>query len=182
MAVQNFIDKINLIVLRLAENRANDALLFGRESLALIRRRIQNTGKDANEMQFGDYSTTDLPAFFFAGRSINASGENAVSVAKSKEKKLSYKDFRNANNLETDFVNLTFTGAMWREMDVKITTNTPQKSTATITPTTPRTIKVLSYNITRYGNILDLTTKERGMLLEANKQRVLKIFKQVLKK
>jgi len=182
MALQNFINKINTITRILSETRANEALLFGREALALIRRRIQNTGRDANESQLGDYSTTPLPAFFYFGRSVNASGETKVRAAAKKGNKLSYKDFRNANNRETDFVDLTFTGAMWREMDVNITTNTPKKSTATISPTTPRTVKVLTYNVLRYGPILDITANERGLLLEANKQRVLKIFRQVLKK
>jgi len=182
MSVQNFVQKINAIVRVLAETRANEALLFGREALALIRRRIQNTGRDANESQLGDYSTNPLPAFFYFGKSVNASGETKVRAAAKKGKKLSYSDFRRANNRETDFVELTFTGAMWREMSVDITTNTPKKTTATISPTTPRAIKVLTFNVLRYGPILDITANERAMLLDANKQRVLKIFRQVLKK
>lgn len=178
--LDKFLQKINAIKQALTKNRANEALLVGRESLALIRRRIQNTGKDALETRLGDYSTTDIPAWFFRGKSVNASGKAGVEKAIKANEKISYSDFRRFNNRETKFVDLTFTGAMWREMAATITINTADRTNVSIQPTTPRSSKVLGYNVNKYGRILDNTTSEINMLLQANKNRVLKVFKNVL--
>jgi hypothetical protein len=182
MSIEQFIKKIATIEQRLNSERPKEAELIGREALALIRRRIQNTGDDAQGKDLGNYSQTDVPAFFFFNRSVTAAGEAKVRKAAKQKQKISYADFREFNNRPTDFVNLTFTGAMWREMAAKVTSNTQTSTTVTITPTTPRSAKVLGFNITRYGDILALSQNELAQLREANRLRVLRVFRGVLNK
>lgn len=178
--LDKFLQKLAAIKQALTNNRPNEALIIGRESLALIRLRIQNTGKDAINRTLGNYSTTDIPAWFFRGKSVNASGRAGVEKAIKANEKISYSDFRQFNNRETKFVDLTFTGAMWREMEAIITTNNAERTNVSIQPTTPRTAKVLGYNVNKYGRILDNTESEINMLSLANKNRVLKVFRDVL--
>jgi hypothetical protein len=175
------IAKLRGIVNELNSTRTASTILIAKEALSLIRRRIQNEGKDAVGAQLGDYSDNPLPAFFFYGKSINASGENAVRRAVKEGKGISYKDFRSANNLPTDKVVLTFSGAMWREMDVKIISDNLTNSTAQIEPKTERSRKVAAYNSERYGDILALSKEEKEQLNLANSQRLRKVLLKFLK-
>ena len=147
----------------------------------MVRRRIQTEGEDANGSQLGNYSDNPLPTWFFKGKSINASGENTVRKAAKEGNGLSYKDFRDGNNLPTDKVTLTFTGAMWREMDVNIISNNETNTTAQIEPRTERSRKVASYNSERYGDILALSKEEKQMLNIANQKRLHNILSKHLK-
>ena len=180
MLIPDFIRRLRLVKNDLIKNRAIETELIGREALALVRRRIQNSGKDFAGADIGSYSTVQLPAFFYFGKSANNAGENKVKQAAKKGQKISYKDFREFNNRETNFVDLTFTGAMWREMDVKVVQNTVEKTVATIEPRTARSKKVADYNSLRYGNILRLSKDESRMLRIANFNRVLKVFQKYL--
>jgi hypothetical protein len=181
MTIPELIQYLRRVKSDLAKTRANEAYLLAREGLALIRRRIQTKGEKSTGAQLGDYSDTPLPPFFFFGRSANGAGEAKVKAAAKKGQKISYKDFRDFNNRETAFVDLTFTGAMWREMDAQITANSAEKTTATISPRTERSRKVARYNSQRYGDILGLSKLEISQLKEANRQRIIKIFRLNLK-
>lgn len=178
--INEFITKLQQIKNELTKTRPEQAELIGREALALVRRRIQNEGKKANGQSLGSYSTTELPAFFSFGKSPTAAGEAAVRRAAKLGEKISYKDLRELNNRPTNFVNLTFTGAMWKEMAVQISSNTEERTIADIQPRTARSKKVAAFNSIRYGDILALSKDERDMLRRANFNRVLKIFRRIL--
>jgi hypothetical protein len=180
MLINEFIRRLNLIKNELVKTRPIETELIGREALALVRRRIQSTGKDYANADLGSYSTVQLPAFFYFGKSANNAGENKIKAAAKKGQKVSYKELREFNNRETSFVDLTFTGAMWREMDVRTSQNSVEKSVATIEPRTARSKKVADYNSIRYGNILRLSKDESRMLRIANFDRVVKVFRKYL--
>jgi hypothetical protein len=181
MLIKQFIKLLDSLKNDLIAERPNETLLIAKEALALIRRRIQTEGEDLNGSQLGHYSDMPLPAFYFDNKSINASGAKAVAAAKKKGVGLSYKDFRRANNLPTDKVTLTFSGAMWREMDVQLTENNPNKTTAVIEPRTARSRQVALYNSERYGNILGLSKDEIKTLRIANLNRIKKSLNKYLK-
>jgi len=181
MLIKQFISLLDNLKNDLITERPNETLLIAKEALALIRRRIQTEGEDLNGVQLGHYSDVPLPPFYFDNKSINASGAKAVEAAKKKGVGLSYKGFRRANNLPTDKVTLTFTGGMWREMDVQITENDQNKTTALIEPRTARSRQVALYNSERYGNILGLSKDEIRILRIANLNRVKKSINKYLK-
>ena len=181
MNTDQFIQAIRKTKAQLLAQRQSDAILIGKESLALVRRRIQNTGEDSFGSDFEGYSDNPLPPFFFIGKSVNASGENRVRRAQKEGTGLSYKEFRQANNRRTDIVDLTFTGAMWREMDVFIQSNENTSTTVSIKPRTERSRKVAAFNSERYGNILRMSKNEISTIRKANLDRVLKIFQSNLK-
>lgn len=178
----NFINKLQLIRQDITANRPTETLLMAKELLALVRRRIQNTGRDYNEQPLGSYSDNDLPAFFYYNKSLNASGEQAVKKAQKAGTGLSYKEFRRANNRQTEFVDLNFSGTMWREYDAEIIAANDLSATARINPRTPRSQNVAGYNAKRYGEFIRPTDNERKMLIQANRERVLKSLKKILVK
>lgn len=178
----NFINKLQLIRQDITANRPTETLLMAKELLALVRRRIQNTGRDYNEQPLGSYSDNDLPAFFYYNKSLNASGEQAVKKAQKAGTGLSYKEFRRANNRQTEFVDLNFSGTMWREYDAELIAANDLSAVAVINPRTQRSEKVAGYNAKRYGDFIRPTDDERKMLIQANRERVLKSFKKILGK
>lgn len=180
MLVQEFSNKIRILKQLLANNREAETLIIAREARALIVRRIQNEHKDYAGQSFGGYSTNDLPLFYFYGKSLNAGNEKKVRAAGKKNGgKLSYLEMRQLNNLQTDAVDMTFSGGMWKETTAEIQSSNFEKTVATITGRTNRADKLLGYNSEQYGDILRLSAMEIDMVQRANKQRVMKIIRQV---
>jgi hypothetical protein len=180
MTVEEFSRKLAITKQLLTNNRDSETLIIAREARALIVRRIQNDRKDAMGQSYGGYSDNDLPLWFYRGKSLNIGNEKKVQAAGKKQGgKLSYVDFRRLNNLQTEAVDMTFTGGMWKETTADIIASTPDRSVATITGRTNRARKLLGFNSERYGDVLKLSKLEVDMLERANKQRVLKIIRQV---
>lgn len=77
---------------------------------ALAERTIKDRG-------FGEmYSNTKVPAWFLTGKELNAAG-SAFTKRKIKAKeKTNWKEFREAQGLQTGHVDLTFSGKMWAGM------------------------------------------------------------------
>ena len=96
--------------------RINESI--AKNAYALIRDRIINEGKKGDGSSLGKYSDTELPLFFYKGKSLNAGGEKAIEKAKKERRGLSYEDFREANNRPTDHKTFNFSGQMWRDIDV----------------------------------------------------------------
>lgn len=176
MNIKDFRSKILAIIQKLNDTRSEQAALIGREALALVRRRIQNEGKNADGARLDSYSTNPVPAFFFFGDSVTAAGEAKIRASAKKGHGVSYKEFREYNNRRTDITDLTFTGSMWKEMDVFPLDSTAVKATVKIEPRTQRSKRVAAFNSDRYGNILALSKLERDQLKEANFRRVAKII------
>jgi hypothetical protein len=97
-------------------NVEQQSIIAANDLAQQIKLRVTNSGKDAQGGAFTPYSTTQMPSFFYFGKSRNASAEQRVQ--RSSKKTLSYKDFRTLNGLETNKKNFEFTGDMWRNFGV----------------------------------------------------------------
>lgn len=86
--------------------------------VALITNRVVQKGLDFNGASFSSYSTTDIPAYKFWGKSRTQSAEAKLRDLSRQKAKLSYATFRALNNLKTDKKNFEFTGEMWRKFGV----------------------------------------------------------------
>lgn len=126
---------------------------------SLVQDRVQETGKDAKGGQLGDYSTKKIPAFFFIGKGKKATDNKLRKLAREK-KNISYSDFRQLDGKQSAYVDLTFTGQMWRQTGLVQKQITNKKSVIVIGQTTERSEKVADYNTIRYGNFLELSESE----------------------
>lgn len=148
--------------------RINESVALN--AYALVKDRVLNDGQDGTGKNLGGYSTNELPTFFYEGKSLNQGGDRAIAKAKKEKKGLSYKDWRNANNLETDHVSLSFTGQMWKDIGVvkqlvdgnKIITTVGAKNTKNRDGKT--TDDLMGFNANRFGDFLTANKSEEQSL------------------
>lgn len=105
---------------RLLNGGATSALAaLGSDMCALIANRVINTGEGADGAKFTPYSTKEVPAFWYFGRSRSGGGEAKVRAAAKRKEGVSYRKFRGFNNLPESPKNFSFTNEMWRGFGVK---------------------------------------------------------------
>ena len=115
---------------------------------------------------------------------ISMEREQKTGEARLKKKGyfVSYTDFREANNRQTNFVDLTFTGRMWKETGAQVRANDLTRSLVVLDATSARSDRLIDFNSERYGNILRPSEKEIDMVNRANFERVLNKLKRALKR
>jgi len=125
-----------------------------------IQNRIQEQGLDDqnNPLQYGSgtpYSEKDIPAFFYKNaETLNAGATSYVDEQIESGEGISYKDWREANNLQTDHVDLTFTGNMWKRIGLTSVKTGQNIAIVTIEGRTDEAQEKLFFNSVRYGDIL----------------------------
>lgn len=132
---------------------------------SLVQKRIQDEGKDKDGKKIGDYSQNKIPAFFYLGKGTKKSDVKVRKAIKEK-KKLSYADFRRLDGKQNKFVDLTFTGQMFRDIGVTETNNNSKEASIVIAPKTKRSEEVAGYNTERFGNFLAPSEEELELLAE----------------
>lgn len=152
--------------------RINESI--AKNAYALVRDRVINEGKKGDGSSLGKYSDTELPLFFYKGKSLNAGGDKAIEKAKKEGRGLSYEDFREANNRPTDHVTTNFSGQTWKDIGVVkqevqggiIITTVGAKNTIARTSgnKTIETDTILSGLRDRYGDLLSVNETEEKLL------------------
>lgn len=117
-SIQNQINRLEAIERRLNGGAIPAVTVTGADMAASIANRVINTGESADGSKFSAYSTKEVPAYFYFGKSRNASGEARVKAKAKKREGVSYSDFRGFNNLG-QVKNFSFTQAMWRGFGIK---------------------------------------------------------------
>jgi len=167
MNIQEFNNAVNGFMSDLTSQAPIINAGITRSGLSLIHDRILNEGIEGKS-----YSTNLLPAYFFTGKSISAGGEAKVKAKNkaNKYKGVSYEEFRTANNLQTNHVDLRLSGDMWRDMDVlestgtlRVTTIAGSKNSITYKDG-QKTGDVVGYLAERYGDFLTPTPQEKTIL------------------
>ena len=151
----------------IAENTPDMTQTVAATALAVVRDRIQDTGVDSKGVKFKGYSTKEIPAFFYTGKSLkklkkDEFGEDALQ----QNDMLSYKEWRELNNLQTDHVDLTFTGDMWRKTAIISAGLAPEGYVVSIGGNTREAQDKINYASDKYGNILSVSEKEEKNLTE----------------
>lgn len=143
------------------------ALLLEQEITAksLVQDRIQETGQNAQGSKLGDYSDTKVPAFFFIGKGTKAT-DAKLKVLADEGKKLSYEEFRKLDGKQGGYVDLTFSGQMWRETGLVRKEVSKKQAVIVIGQTSERSEKIAGYNEQRYGNFLQLNEEEISIIAE----------------
>lgn len=182
--------------------RINNALALS--AIAEVRRRLIDTGIDGTGKSLGTYSTNPLPTFFFANKGTGSGADTKLdALVKRKQKQakntgekfkgVSYKEFRELNNLPTVHVTLSFTGETLGDLGViseavsgeKIITTIGAKNSKTKAKYNAKgqkvgeetTEQVLDHLGERYGeNVLAVNPEEEKMLAAALDDELQKLF------
>jgi len=91
-----------------------------------------------------------------------------------------YEKERERRNLRTDFIDLTATGGMWRELEVTIEAYEEEISTALVQGRTTRAIDLLEFNSDRYGDLLQLSDDEEDRITKAYFERKIELIQNFL--
>lgn len=127
-----------------------EALRAGADIAALVENRIVERGQRSDGGNLTPYSTNQVPAFFFLGKSRNNAGENAVRKKAKEKQPISYREFRALNGLNTSPKTLEFTGEMWQGFGpVRVRLVNPAVAEVTIGGRNERTSTLLGYHSDR---------------------------------
>ncbi len=182
MDIEQFNNAVNSLIRNVISDMPEINARLAQSGLSLIHDRILNDGVDGKK-----YSTNLLPTYFFTGKSISAGGDAKVKAKNkaNKYKGVSYTDFREANNLQTNHVDLRLSGDMWRDMAViensgpglRNTTVAGSKNSITY-PDGQKTGDVVGYLGDRYGDFLTPTKQEETILDNALDEELQQLINQ----
>lgn len=118
MSLDDFIAGLDRVVDDLQRHTGERLVIAANDVASLVKNRVVQTGKDNSGQPFTPYSTNDVPAYKYIGKSRTGSADTKVRQAAKQGGALSYKQFRELNKLRTDKKNFEFTGSMWRNFGV----------------------------------------------------------------
>ena len=177
MSFSDFAMKIKLMADEMNATREEEAILIGKETVALIRNRVQNEKVDADGSPFGQYSQAKVPQWFFYGKSLSLGADKELHTG---EWFVSYEEFRYMNNLNTGDINFTFSGDMWKNTGVTEVESSDGSTTVYLGGQTDRAAQIYEWQEPRYGRILEPNEEEIEFVNEAHLERINGIIQKYL--
>ena len=171
MTLSDLQRRIDRALTRLDGEIEAQAAKAGGDLVALVAQRVVQTGKSADGAQFSPYSTTEVPAFFYFNRSRSAGAEAKVRAKAKKKEPISYREFRQINNLNPAPKNFEFTGDMWRNFGVLRVQRTPAGATVTIGGRKPDAEDKVTWNSEREGKSIIKPSPREIEIVTANLTR-----------
>ena len=92
----------------------------------------------------------------------------------------SYTDLREAQNLDTDSIDFTFTGRLWKEIGVSDIQGSRGITTVKIGGKTEYAKMLLGYQEPKHGNIVRPSEEEEERAIEAHRERIINIINKYL--
>lgn len=154
---------------------------IGYEARYDIYERVTKTGTNPKGEKYSPYSTDSM----LSGCSGFLNKTNCPATSKTKRKDLKwvtierngknyrlfeipggYKQFRSMNNLQTGFVDFSFSNRMWNNIKVVIDLMQARQGQVTIKATTPEDNAKLEGNTKRRGDILMISKSEEQQLAD----------------
>ena len=169
MTSQQFISDLEAVKRAIIAELPDQVERMGFDLAAIVKKRVVEKGKDSEGGSFTAYSSTQLPAWFFKGKSRNNSGESAVTALAKQGEKMSYKDFRRVNGLNAGMKNFEFTGEMWRGVVVEVQEGGTAATLTIQGGTAPSEDRLKWHSEREKTNLLDpskeeLTLASRGLI------------------
>lgn len=181
MKLAAFIQKLDKVIGALETDAPKINLRMAANAKADIQTRVQEKGQKSNGASFENYSTNPLPLFFFDGKS-NRKTASAKITSKNYPDGLSYSEFRRLNGLQTAFVDLTFSGEMFRDIKARQTGPVGRHVyTAKIGAERKDNQDKIRWNTRRKGVFLALTIQEREQIKMSYKLQIENLIKRNLK-
>lgn len=173
--ITEYIKRIDDMLNYNESNRKNEALTIGLDLLATVKDRVINDSENFEGDSLGSYSESVVPFYYYGNKPTNRDSDIAIQELKEKHGYFaSYKDWREINNLPTDKVTTSFTGAMWRSVKPTITEDGFALTVVEIRSDKQEENEKLLFLSARYGDLLALNEQEIEDLREDNRVRLLK--------
>lgn len=133
--------------------------------IALVANRVVQKGQNFKGGSFSPYSSKTVAAWRFWGKSRTQAAEEKVRKRSRARLSLSYKEFRELNNLNTGKKNFEFTGQMWREFGIVRVKKAPLSFSITIAGTTTNAQTKIDDNSQREGvSIIEASEAEKSLV------------------
>ncbi|WP_313515645.1 hypothetical protein [Sphingobacterium sp.] len=189
--LSEFIAKLENVIKELPIEAENIAIEMALNHKALVVRRIQSEGIPGET-----YSDKGIPAYFYAGFSVTAgknkgktydssyprlnSGFDRMVEKKLKKKEsISWKDVREANGLQTGFVDFTFTGRSFQNLNIVSVERSGFISRAYLGASDPESAQKLFYGFKQYGDFLKPNEEDQKILVKIGNQMLSKVLEKI---
>jgi len=172
-------------------NYADTMVKIGNDALAMIKRRVQEDGLDAQGKKFTPYSTADMlvgcksmnsnVCRSYFGKKNNRDHKWVTIQRGGKNYPLAvldggYKKLREMHGRQTNHVDFTFTGAMWGGISIISSSAEHSSGIVRIGGLIDEVKQVLKGNVEKRGPILELNKEELRTLTEIYKNKVKQFF------
>ena len=124
---------------------------------AIAERNIKEAGFGAK------YSTNEMPAFLFYGKELNQQGSIYAQNAAKDEQGITWGQFRKAQGLQNQFVDLSYSNEMWAGMFPRDPIVDGYKYIAPLGHNNQEGQNKMNYNYKRYGNFIYKALGEKGV-------------------
>lgn len=122
---------------------------------SIIQERIQREG-------FGvEYSKNFIPAWWLRGKEINAGGRRYMEDSSLDDDLVNWQEFRRAQGLQTDHVDLTYTGRMFAGLTITERRTEGSAYVVRLGGSDREVDKKLGWNAERYGDFLAPNASEK---------------------
>lgn len=177
MTLQDFSNAIKGIISDLEATRTTESVQIANEGIALVRRRVQNDKENADGSYFGSYSETKVPKWFFKGKSLSGGAETKVQNG---AYFISYAEFRDANNLESQEIDFTFSGDMWRNTGVTEVVENESETEVMLGGQTSRAKELHGYHAEKFGSLIVMNEDEIKMIVDSHNERIFNVIRKNL--
>jgi hypothetical protein len=129
---------------------------------------------------FGEtYSENYIPAYWLDGKELNNKGKAYVKRKKKAKEGVNWKGFREAQGLQTAFVDLQYTGFMWRKFGIVRTEKKGSIYISYLGGTDGETQQKLDWNFERYGDFINesLSAKDKRFIDQNVLNKILSAIK-----
>lgn len=125
--------------------------------------------RNIKEKGFGVmYSEKKVPAWFLSGKERNATGEAFIKDKEKKKEKTNWKELRQAQGMQTSFVDLSYENQMWANMQPGPVENDGDIVRAPLAATNKEVQNKMNWNRDRYGDFIGraITPENYATLVE----------------
>lgn len=143
------------------------ALASATVGLTLVRQRIERDGLPGT-----NYSSNFIPTFLFAGRDLNAGGARY----RKQNKMGNWGQYRAAQGLSSDRVNLAYTNRMWNSLTAAPGAQTGAVATAQIVSADREGADKVKHNKARYGDFLQPNAAEATQVAAVSDREIQRIL------
>lgn len=159
------------------------------DALAMVKKRVQDKGENAEGAKFPAYSTKPMLA---SRKGMTGKAYSSIAGSKDKRRELEwvtinghklfsipggYKQYRDLSGRQSGFVDFTFTGSMWNNIKLISPKSELDSGVAVIKPTKDIEKKKLAGNTERKGEILALSDKEKQRLVQIYESGIENVFR-----
>lgn len=190
ITVQDAIFKFRRAATILERSRKADLMVIAKDTMALVKERVINSGESASGAKFKPYSQAVVPVTLYRNkeaRSVKAypnlfkavTGKALGGKRKSQPTKgvggwfASYKDWREVNRLQTNHKDFSFTSRMWKSVQPILISSTQTETVIEIKATTEAENNKLRWNSEREGiSLLAANKAEERQVRKAYEERI----------